>query len=116
MWHIVPTAMVALAIAIFAPSALASETKQEQVVKQTIYKVFGKKHGADAVRVAHCESRFKTWARNGQYRGIFQMGSWERRTYSRGKYTTVYQQVKAAHRYFTAVGYSWRPWECKPWW
>ena len=65
-----------------------------------------------ALRVAYCESRFDVNARNGQYLGLFQMGSRERAIYGHG--AGAWAQSRAALRYFRAAGYSWRPWTCKP--
>ena len=62
--------------------------------------------------VAWCESRWKPWAANGQYRGIFQMGVEERRAYGHGR--DPWRQARAAYRYFKAAGSNWSPWECKP--
>lgn len=62
-----------------------------------------------AISVARCESHFHTWATNGQYRGIFQMGTSERAKYG-GSSSDVREQVEAAHRYYLAAG--WRPWAC----
>ena len=67
----------------------------------------------EALRVVHCESRFSTTAQNGQYLGLFQMGSRERATYGHGE--TAYAQAIAAYRYFVASGRDWSPWSCKPW-
>lgn len=65
-----------------------------------------------AFRVIWCESRRYRFATNGQYRGLFQMGSSERDRFGHG--TTAYAQVKAAYAYFVASGKDWSPWECKP--
>jgi len=75
--------------------------------------VFGG-HSEEALSVASCESghTYSVNAQNGQYLGIFQMGSNERETYGHGN--TPYAQAKAAHRYFVASGRDWSPWECKP--
>ncbi len=75
--------------------------------EKAICYVFGSRC-SEALRVARCESRFSTYAQNGQYLGLFQMGSWERRTYGHG-YTPL-EQARAAYRYFLVAG--WRPWEC----
>lgn len=64
--------------------------------------------GKKALSVAWCESRFNMWARNGQYLGIFQMGTLERRIY--GHAWNIWIQVKAAHKYYKDAG--WRPWAC----
>lgn len=66
----------------------------------------------EALGVARCESRFATWARNGQYLGLFQMGSHERATYGHGE--TALAQAQAAYRYFIASGSDWSPWQCRP--
>ena len=75
--------------------------------------VFGPRYGPQALRVARCESGYSTRAQNGQYLGIFQMGSSERRIYGHG--ASAYAQARAAHRYFVASGRDWSPWSCKPW-
>jgi hypothetical protein len=64
--------------------------------------------------VVACETgrTYSAWASNGQYLGIFQMGSHERYTYGHGN--NVWAQAKAAYRYFVASGRDWSPWECKP--
>lgn len=73
--------------------------------------VFGA-HAASALRVAWCESRWHTGATNGQYLGLFQMGSFARSTY--GHSWDALGQARAAYRYFVASGRDWSPWECKP--
>jgi hypothetical protein len=77
-----------------------------------ICNVFGS-HCGEALRVSRCESGLRIDARNGQYLGLFQMGSKERRLFGHG--STAIEQVKAAHRYYVASGRSWRAWSCKPW-
>lgn len=89
----------------------AEATESPARVKATICQVFGK-YCAQAKRVAWCESRYHTNARNGQYRGIFQMGRTERRTYGHGD--TAMRQAIAAYVYFVVTGRDWSPWECKP--
>lgn len=80
--------------------------------RKAICTVFGRFCG-QALQVARCESRLTTSAQNGQYLGLFQMGSSERRLFGHG--TTAIAQVRAAHRYFVASGRDWSPWSCKPW-
>jgi hypothetical protein len=65
-----------------------------------------------AVAVAWCESRLTTTAQNGQYLGLFQMGSSERRLFGHG--ATARVQAEAAHEYFVRSGRDWSPWSCKP--
>jgi hypothetical protein len=74
--------------------------------------VFGR-YWSQAMAVARCESGLSLWAQNGQYLGLFQMGSHERVTYGHG--STALAQARAAHRYFVASGRTWSPWSCKPW-
>jgi hypothetical protein len=65
-----------------------------------------------AFDVSWCEARFDPGARNGQYLGIFQMGSWERATYGFGP--GAWGQAQGAYRYYVATGRTWGPWTCKP--
>jgi hypothetical protein len=74
--------------------------------------VFGR-YCREALAVSRCESRFSTNAQNGQYLGLFQMGSNERRLFGHGP--SALEQARAAHRYFVASGRDWSPWSCKPW-
>jgi hypothetical protein len=72
--------------------------------------VFGR-YCRQALSVAWCESRLSTNARNGQYLGLFQMGSSERRLFGHGG--TAHKQAVAAHRYFVRSGRDWSPWSCR---
>jgi hypothetical protein len=87
-------------------AAVRSETPAD-----TICRVFGR-DCASAVRVARCESGLKVDAANGQYLGLFQMGSTERRLFGHG--TTAELQSRAALRYFVFSGRDWSPWSCRP--
>lgn len=80
---------------------------------RAIHAVFGR-YGDEAVAVARCETggTFSVWASNGQFKGIFQLGEWERATYGHGD--TPLEQARAAYRYFAASGYDWSPWTCQP--
>ena len=84
-------------------------------VQETICGVFGA-YCSQAIRVAHCETggTFDTHAANGQYLGLFQMGSTERATYGHGP--SALEQAQAAYRYFKVSGRDWSPWDprCKP--
>lgn len=77
-----------------------------------IKKVFGQ-YWREALAVSRCESGLRTTAQNGQYLGLFQMGSSERSLYGHG--SSAYEQAKAAHAYFVDAGHGWGPWSCKPW-
>ena len=80
--------------------------------EKAICHVFGT-YCDQALRVARCESGYRTSAQNGQYLGIFQMGSNERRLFGHGE--SALDQARAAYRYFVRSGRDWSPWSCKPW-
>jgi hypothetical protein len=78
--------------------------------KEAICSVFGS-YCQEALAIAWCESRHSTRAQNGQYLGLFQMGSSERRLFGHG--ATARAQAFAAHRYFVVSGRDWSPWACR---
>lgn len=80
--------------------------------RKAICFVFGDYCG-QAVRVARCESGLRTTARNGQYLGMFQMGTTARQLFGHGE--SPLSQARAAYRYFVRSGRDWGPWSCKPW-
>lgn len=98
--------VAAVVIAIFSAPAEAAH----RPVPLVICDVFGR-YCDQALRVAWCESRWSPRARNGQYLGIFQMGSWERHRFGHGP--DAYSQARAAWRYFKASGKDWSPWSCR---
>ena len=85
--------------------------RQQSIAKGIICKVFGP-YCKQALAVSWCESKWYVWAVNGQYRGLFQMGSSERARYGHGP--GAWAQSRAAHRYFVDSGRDWSPWSCKP--
>jgi hypothetical protein len=99
-----------LLASVWAPS-VEGAADGARTASRAICSTFGRYCG-QALRVAWCESRLDVWARNGQYRGLFQMGARERATYGDG--IGAWAQSRAALRYFRATGYTWRPWSCKP--
>ena len=78
-------------------------------VRSTICSVFGS-HCREAISVATCESHLNVYARNGQYLGLFQFGSFARAHY--GFAWDALTQARAAYRYFLDAG--WSPWTCRP--
>jgi hypothetical protein len=78
--------------------------------RRAICTVFGSRC-QEAIAVAWCESRLQTTAQNGQYLGLFQMGSYERSLFGHG--STPHAQAEAAHRYFVLSGRDWSPWGCR---
>jgi hypothetical protein len=102
-----------------AKRALAQRVKARRLAaveaskpENVICRVFGA-HCREALAVSRCESGLSTTAQNGQYLGLFQMGSNERRLFGHGP--SALEQATAAHRYFVASGRGWGPWSCKPW-
>jgi hypothetical protein len=93
------------------PFAKASNYSQ---AKTAITTVFGR-YASQALAVARCETggTYDPRSSNGQYLGIFQMGSNERATYGFGPSWLV--QAAAAYQYFVDSGKDWSPWTCKPW-
>jgi hypothetical protein len=77
--------------------------------REAICGVFGR-YCRQALAVAWCESGLSPYAQNGQYLGLFQMGSSERRLFGHG--LTAHEQALAAHRYFVRSGSDWSPWSC----
>jgi hypothetical protein len=75
-----------------------------------ICRVWGAAHCRGALNVAWCESGLRPWARNGQYLGIWQMGSSERARFGHG--SNAWSQTRAAKAYWRLSG--WRPWQCRP--
>jgi len=74
-----------------------------------ICRVFGS-HCGEAVAVARCESTLSVYARNGDYWGLFQFGSFARAHY--GFAWNAWTQARAALRYYRDAG--WAPWQCQP--
>ena len=68
-----------------------------------------------ALAVARCESGHRPWAENGQYKGLFQMGSNYYGTLAAvndGRWENGVTNALAARVAFDASG--WGPWSCKP--
>ena len=81
--------------------ARATASPRSSARPRAICDVFGSLLPTGA-RVAWCESGVQTTAQNGQYLGLFQMGSCERRLFGHGE--TALEQAQAAHRYFVRSG------------
>jgi len=105
---LVITVLIITNVVILTSKALAGSS-----VKQVICGVFGP-YCQQALAVSRCETggTFSTMARNGQYLGLFQMGSYARARYGHGP--DPWTQAEAAFRYFADSGFSWGPWSCKP--
>jgi hypothetical protein len=101
-------ALLVAAALVSASSADATTPAQNRAI---ICKVFGP-YCSQAISVSRCESGHNTWATNGQYLGLFQMGSFARSRYGHG--SSAWTQARAAYRYFVDSGKDWSPWSCKP--
>ena len=125
--HVIAGALVAGTIFTASPALATTPTEPARAehdaartvprppykVRRAINHFWGSQYRqGQARRVAYCESRYSTYATNGQYLGIFQMGSYERATYGHG--STAWAQARGAHRYFVASGRDWSPWQCSP--
>lgn len=68
----------------------------------------------EALKVSSCETggTFHVGATNGQYLGLFQMGSYARSKYGHG--LTALEQSYCAYKYFVDSGKDWSPWGCRP--
>jgi hypothetical protein len=102
----------AFALSLATPEAEADRISEQQArAKPIICAVFGP-YCQQALSVSWCESKWYVWAQNGQYLGLFQMGSYARSTFGHG--SGAWAQARAAYRYFVASGRDWSPWTCKP--
>ena len=104
-------ALVALIIVLSLLLVPTSKAGRRSQAEEAITYVFGP-YAAQALRVAWCESRYSVWAQNGQYLGLFQMGSSARARY--GHAWNAWAQAVSAYRYFIDSGRDWSPWTCKP--
>ena len=110
--RVLATVTVSLSLLVAVPkgTALTRDRSSEQVTAAIRY-VFGP-YAGQALRVAWCESRMSIWAHNGQYLGLFQMGSMARARY--GHAWNAWAQAISAYRYFVDSGRDWSPWTCRP--
>jgi len=83
-----------------------STTLYQQALRAVCF--YFKQNCTTAMRIVNCETggSYAPWSANGQYLGIFQMGSQERATYGYG--SNVWAQAKAAYAYFRVAGFG--PW------
>jgi hypothetical protein len=79
-----------------------------EVARKAVCHFFKGNLCATAMAIVKCETggTYTTWSANGQYLGIFQMGSSERRKYGHGN--NVWAQSRAAYAYFQDAGF--HPW------
>jgi hypothetical protein len=112
-----------LSVATVAPATPASAMRRVRVpypgpgtapaMEAAVRAHFPARLHRQALNVAWCESRGRASARNGQYKGHFQMGRREWATFGRGGNPfNASHNAAAAYRYYKVSG--WRPWECRP--
>jgi len=109
------TALTVLVVAFIGTGSTALGdnriANQQARAKTIICQVF-EEDCQEALRVSWCESKWYVWAQNGQYIGLFQMGSYARSKYGHG--SGAWKQARAAKRYYVDSGKDWSPWSCKP--
>lgn len=106
--------LLALIVASFVLAQVFVSTAQaSSSIRRAVCHYFTGSYCAQALRVSWCESHWSPYARNGQYLGLFQMGSYARARYGHGP--DAWSQARAAYRYFIASGRDWSPWSCRPW-
>lgn len=113
MRTLVVAGLAAVALAVRLADAPAHWQAGRHNAEHAICSVFGP-YCAEALVVAGCETggTYSVWARNGQFLGLFQMGSGERRRWGHG--ADPWSQARAARRYFEYTNRSWQPWpECR---
>lgn len=104
--------VVICALVVILQAKASGETSYYMQAKRAVCYYFGD-YCSQAMAVARCETggTYWPWASNGQYLGIFQMGSHERARYGHGP--DVWSQARAAYHYFVDSGRDWSPWACR---
>lgn len=67
-------------------------------------------NGRKAYAVARCESKYNRWARNGIYKGLWQLGSLERQRCGQTLGRDPWSQARAAYCWWKLT--SWGSWAC----
>jgi hypothetical protein len=88
------------------PVQVKPKPLEHHSVREQIMVVFGPA-GTKAVKVFWCESCHRPDARNGQYRGVAQLGARERARFGHGPDSLT--QIRAAYEYFKIS--HWGPWK-----
>jgi len=95
-----------------ADAHAANLTPRQQRARQAIIAVWPKAYERAALSVSWCESRLYVWATNGQYRGLFQVSAYWRRTVP-GWGSGAYAQARHALAVFRVTGSTWAHWSCR---
>ena len=119
---IVALVVIVLTVAVAGPAAFGLRRVRRPypargtapLMEQAIAATWPPELHVQALNVGWCESTGKQTARNGQYRGLFQMGRREWAKYGEGDVLDAFDNAAAAFRYFVDVGGSFRPWQCQP--
>jgi len=101
-----------MAMLFFTPAAQARPPVPPNVYRAVRHYWHTKTERIQAFNIVACETggAYNTNATNGQYLGLFQMGSYARARYGHG--SSADAQARAAHRYWLDSG--WSPWSCRP--
>ena len=89
-------------------TSTAEASNQYAQVQQAVCHYFRGSLCSTAMQIVNCETggTYDPRSSNGQYLGIFQMGSNERATFGHGN--DVWTQARAAYRYYLKAGFG--PW------
>lgn len=114
--------LVLLVTARDAASNNTNATNQHEyiVAKRAVCHYFPGRLCREAMAVVKCETggTYSTWASNGQYVNIFQMGSHERSIFGWHILgSSVWKAAKAARAYYNYEirhgNWGWHPWDCR---
>lgn len=104
-------ALMVIAVGVSSVSAAAATSNRSAyaAARAAVCHYFGANCGM-AMQIVNCETggTYTPWASNGQYLGMFQMGSAARKQYGHG--SNVWAQAKAAFALFRDRGFE--PWLC----
>ncbi len=99
-----------LAAALAATAALGACTPEEAIL--WAFRDHPEEVRREAVDVAACESGLDPTATNGQYLGLFQMGSYHYWRFGGGSWDDPVVNAAAAESLYDEQG--WQPWSCRP--
>lgn len=100
---------------VLIPPVRTASTVEVETIIRAVWAPDGPVAANEAVAVARCESGLNpNPPHNNPHYGVFQMGSHEFASYGVGSTFNPWNNVAAAHRYWSVTGKRWGPWSCKP--
>mgnify|MGYP000905466684 FL=1 len=60
--------------------------------------------------IIDCESTWRPWVSNGQYKGLFQIGTWEYKHYGIGDLFNAFDNIRSGIAYYKVTGF--HVWSC----